>query len=115
LPEQDSFVFYIGTAYQCKDAGNTLGFVQNLRQALHINPTMKDLISQIGEQVKEQAEAPPPPTIQEQLTQETAKLKSIVKTMLSIGNTAQAAQILESYAQVNPTDPEIETLRRRIQ
>jgi len=44
LSESDAFVFCTGTAYACKDAGDILGFVRNLRAAVAVNPNMKDIV-----------------------------------------------------------------------
>ena len=111
LPEQDGFAFYAGQAYAAKDKNDTVGFIKNLRLALTVLPHMKDLIEEIGNQLKEEQNAP---TVHEQLSAETAKLKSIIYTMINTGNIEQAAQILESYTEINPTDPEIEKIRRML-
>ena len=108
LPEQDGFAFYAGQAYAAKDKNDTAGFIKKLRMALSILPHMKETIEKIGNQLKEEQNAP---TVHDQLAAETAKLKSVIYTMINTGNMEQAAQILESYREINPTDPEIEKIK----
>ena len=43
LPEQDGFAFYAGKAYECKDNGDTEGFLKNMEQAVEILPAMKEI------------------------------------------------------------------------
>jgi len=107
LPEQDGFAFYLGKAFECKDANDKTGYVQSLRQALKILPSMKDLVVLLGEELKKEESAP---TVHDQLAQETGRLKTIIYTMINTGNMGQAEQILESYKEVNPTDPEIQKI-----
>ena len=112
LPEQDGFAFYVARAFECKDASDKAGYIQNLRLALKILPNMKDIINSLVDKLKEEESAP---TAQAQLVSETNRLKSIIYTMINTGNMAQAAQILESYEQVNPTDPEIGKIREMVE
>ena len=108
LSEQDGFAYFAGRAYSCKDSGDTAGYAKNLRMALHMLPNMKDIITRLGNRLKlEQAATP----TRDRLLEESAKLKTIIYTMIDTGNREQAAQILESYTQVNPTDPEIEKIQ----
>ena len=112
LIEQDGFAFYIGRAFECKDENDTAGFAQNLRLSLKILPNMKDIITRLADKLKEEEAAPQ--SAQEMLTKETERLKSIIYTMINTGNMAVAAQILESYIEVNPTDPEISKIREMV-
>ena len=111
LTEQDGFVFYVGRAYECKDAGDIASAAKNLRLSLTILPDKKDIVSLIGDKLKEESSAP---SIQDQLNEQTGRLKSIIYTMINTGNIAQAAQILESYEQANPTDPEIGKIKEMV-
>ena len=115
LPEQDRFIYYSGQAFISKNKNDTADFARNIKMALRANRSMKDVIQLVGNQIKEQESTPPPPTAQDALTQETAKLKSIINTMIAVGNLSQAAQILDSYALVNPGDPDIETIKMKLQ
>ncbi|MCL2204082.1 MAG: glycosyltransferase [Defluviitaleaceae bacterium] len=114
LPEQDRFVYFAGCAFECRDKGDTAAFARYLRMALRANRGIKDIVQLLGEQLKEQEAAPPPPSPQDELAAETAKLKAIINTMIAIGNFGQAGQILETYAQINPTDPDIERIKEKL-
>jgi len=111
LPEQDGFAYYTGLAYEFKDKGDKINFAKNLKLSLKMLPGMKDIISRVVEEFKEEEAAP---SVHDQLAKETARLKSIIYTMINTGNNVQAAQILEGYALANPTDPEIDTIREKI-
>jgi len=54
LPAGDGFLYYAGTAYEHRDAGDTLGFVRNLHTALKINPHAGDIIRLIVGKVSEE-------------------------------------------------------------
>jgi len=111
LSEQDGFSYFAGRAYICKDNNDTAGYAKNLRTALKLLPNMSEIIARIGSRLKETEAAP---TVRDQLLQESAKLKTIIYTMINTGNKAQAAQVLESYGLANPTDPEIEKIREML-
>ncbi|MCL2187613.1 MAG: glycosyltransferase family 2 protein [Defluviitaleaceae bacterium] len=114
LAEHDKYIYYAGRAMECKKINDMAGVAKNLRMALRANSGARDIITLMGEALQESIAPAQPTGIQDELAQETAKLKSIIKTMIGIGNMEQATQILESYAQVNPTDPEIEVLRGKL-
>ena len=114
IPEQDAFTFYSGRAFECKDAGDTTGFVQNLRLALNVLPAMIDIITRVGNDLQDEVSAPLPPTVQDQFDNETGKLKTIIYTMINTGNLAQAEQILNSYVEINPGDPDIDKIKEMI-
>ena len=111
LPEQDGFAFFVGQAFECKDANDKAGYARNLRMSLEILPNLKDIVSKLVDKLKEEEAAP---TVHEQLAQESARLKSIIYTMINTGNMAQAAQILEGYKLANPTDPEIAKIEEMV-
>ena len=113
LPEQDSFTFFVGSALVSRDSNDTAGYASNLKHALRANPAMKGIIKLLTGKLVDQ-ESAAPTNVQEQLSKEVAALKSIIYTMINTGNLKQAAQILESYAEANPSDPEIEKLRAMI-
>jgi hypothetical protein len=113
LPEHDGFAYFTGRAFECRDADDQAGYALNLRKSLEILPYMEDKISKLAKALKEK-HAQAPPSVHEQLAKETSKLKSVIYTMVYTGNLAQAAQILEAYVEVNPTDPEIDKLRNMI-
>jgi len=110
LAEQDGFIFFVGSAFECKDIGDTAGFARNLRTALQIMPGMKDVVTLLGDKLKQEAASP-----RQQLDEETGRIKSIIYTMISTGNMAMAQQVLENYEQVNPEDPEISEIREKVE
>ena len=54
LIENDAFIYYAGTAYECKDINNILGFVTNLRTGVEIRPSMKDIVWLVVTQATEE-------------------------------------------------------------
>lgn len=51
----------------------------------------------------------------EQLERETAELKKAIVRLIYNGETSRAAQILASYEQINPSDPEIGSLKKMLE
>ena len=111
LPEQDAFAFFAATAFRYRDSGNTADFAAYLRKALKVLPYTKGIISLIGTRLKQQIEKP---TVHDELNKEITQLKDLLKIMINTGNKKEAALVLDSYAEVNPTDPEIPSLRESL-
>ena len=114
LLEHDGFTYFAGRAFECKDAKDTAGFARNLRMAIGIMPSMKDIITLLGEKIKSE-EGLNQGSVHDKLAQETGKIKSIIYTMINTGNMVLAAQVLDGYAQANPADPEIEKIRAMVE
>jgi hypothetical protein len=53
LPDSESFIYYAGTAFERKDAGDTLGYVRNLLTSVRINPHVGDVIGFLAGKVTE--------------------------------------------------------------
>ena len=120
LPERDSFFYFTGTAHSCKDAGDISGYVKNLGEAIKLAPQMKDTIKLVLERLQEQnqAQAPPPPTsmreLQAQLADEISNLKNIIFATIKSGNKQKAEYLINTYATINPKDPDIATIKEMI-
>jgi len=112
LSEQDQYIYFAAQGFICKDKGDAAGFARNMRMALRANRGMKDIIQRIGSQIKEQEEVPV--SANDQLAQEIAKLKAVFNTLILSGNKENAAAVLNMYMEVNPSDPDIENLKRQL-
>ncbi|MCL1989055.1 MAG: glycosyltransferase [Firmicutes bacterium] len=113
LTDKDQTTFYLGTAYEHKTTGNVADFAKYMRLALKASPQYKSTIQKITSTYLNQNEQPPK-TAQDQLQQEIASLKTLLYTMIDMGNTAQARQILAAYTQINPTDKDIATINKML-
>ncbi|MCL1989052.1 MAG: glycosyltransferase [Firmicutes bacterium] len=111
LVESDKTTFYLGTAYERKNAGNIADFAKYMRLALKTAPHYKDMIQQITENLQENLVLP---TIHDELQQEIANLKAVIYNMIQTGNKTQAQQIFETYVQINPTDGDIAKIRQML-
>jgi glycosyltransferase involved in cell wall biosynthesis len=110
LSNRDQVTFYAGTALLCKDNGDIAdGFIKNMDKVITIEPGLKNIVTLLCKEMLAQT-APPPPT----LTDEISSLKEIILSLITKGDKLKAAQILRSYAQINPADPDINEIKNRI-
>ena len=141
LPERDEFYYYAGTAYEKKEAGDLLGFVRNMRHAVKLSehireiaklilkrleeqviPTVqerpKNLQDQLLERLEEQIKPPEPvsqKSLQDQLKDEISNLKDIIYAAIKAGDRDKASMLIRSYAAINPSDPDIPTIKQMIE
>ena len=113
LPTEHIVAFYLGTAYEYKQEKKTADFAKYLRLALKFAPQYKQYIQKITSDLLE-THVEQPLQAQQQLKQETDRLKAIIYEMLNTGNLSQAQQIFETYAQINPADSDIPAMRKAL-
>ncbi|MCL1989054.1 MAG: glycosyltransferase [Firmicutes bacterium] len=101
LTNGEKTTFYLGTAYEHKNAGNIADFAKYMRLAIKIAPQYKNFIQKATGSLQNEIK---PPTAQEQLQQETADLKQLIQSLLNSGFVAPVKELLEVYAQINPAD-----------
>ncbi|MCL1986499.1 MAG: glycosyltransferase family 2 protein [Firmicutes bacterium] len=113
LPTEHIAAFYLGTAYEYKQEKKTADFAKYLRLALKFAPQYKQYIQKVTSDLLE-THVEQPMQAQQQLKQETDRLKAIIYEMLNTGNLPQAQQIFETYAQINPADFDIPAMRKAL-
>ncbi|MCL2603269.1 MAG: glycosyltransferase [Defluviitaleaceae bacterium] len=114
LPDRDRVTFYAGTAYICRDKGDIIeGFIKNMDRVITIEPDLKPIVKLVAANMMVQ-EPTPASAVNQEATDEIASLKEAIYTLIDKGDRLKAAQILKSYAQINPTDPEIKTIQEKI-
>ena len=127
LPEPDAFTYYANQALNYKKDGNTELYLRNLRFALKTNPVVKEVVTILTDRVKEELKEEDAKTgyvapadnknlsDAEQLVAEIANLKALLTTLINLGQTDRAGEILKMYQAINPTDPEITFLAKRVE
>jgi hypothetical protein len=119
LAEKDRVTFYAGTAFLCRDKGDIIeGFITNMDRVTSLDPELKTIVTLVAASmiVPEPTPEPPAPNpVKDQETaNEIASLKEAIYGLIDKGDRLRAAQILRSYAQINPTDPEIKSIQQLI-
>jgi len=112
LSEDDRFTFYVGHAYDSKDAGDTAEFARGLRLALRLRPSMKKMISKIGESLQQNMQQSN--AVSKEIAELRAAVKGMIVNFINMGDFASAAAALEIYAADNANDPDVEKLRATI-
>jgi len=112
LPERERLTFFLGNAYEAKSKGDTTKYINYLRKAQHVVPEMEATVKQLLFFSKQEVEAETPTkSASEQLEEEIKKLKSAIYALIYTGNHKKASEVLDSYEQINPTDPDILVIR----
>jgi len=114
LPETDRFVFYAYKAYERRDAGDIMGFVSGLRTALKKDPGMKEYVSAVKDGLETKKADYDAFSARSQLDREIAAMKDVIYSLIKNGDAKKAGQILAAYSQINPSDPELNTIRDMI-
>jgi len=110
LSQRDRFIYYAHKAYERKDRGDTLGFVSNLREAVKLDPSMRNVVMEVINSLEITKRSDAPGT----LSEETAALKGAIYELIKNKQLEVAAQILDKYALINPGDPDINVIRARL-
>jgi len=111
LQEKDRFTYFLGTAYEAKSNGDIIKYTSYLQKAQNVAPNMKSTIEQMLLFAKNEAPAKSASSPSDQLESEIAKLKSAIYALIYTGNNTKAAEVLDSYERMNPTDPDILVIR----
>jgi glycosyltransferase involved in cell wall biosynthesis len=116
LAEQDASTYFAGTAYECKDGGDTIGFLRNLKSALKVHPKIREITDILIERFQEQelAFGAEVEKLSDDMADVISELKAIIYAIINAGDLQQAAEILHAFEQLYPTDPEIESIRQTI-
>ena len=111
LPERGVFAYYVEKAYQCKEKNDDIGFFENLITAVKKDQSMNDIVAFINKKLKPPEPEPQPNA---KLDDEIKALKNAINVLIGTGKYEKANQIIISYEQINPTDPDIETMKNEI-
>ncbi len=113
LPGAYRFGYYMHKADMCLETGDQLGYVRRLREALHHNKSMRDMVSLLinrfkAHQSEKEIKAK---NARNELNQYTAALKKSIMQLIENNMFEKAKEVLVAYEQINPTDSEIEKLK----
>ncbi|MDR1704997.1 MAG: glycosyltransferase family 2 protein [Clostridiales bacterium] len=109
LPGRDRFIYFAKKAYERRAGGDIYGFASLLRDALKLDVSLKDVAVAA---IKSSADAEISPL--ERLKKEAAALKAAIYGLIDKNQIKTAARILEQYAKINPSDPEIAPIAAKI-
>lgn len=119
LPENDRAVYYAYKAYEFKNNGKFGEYISSLRKVLTEDDSLKEIVSLIIDKFKHEQEEKEnsgsiQSLLQSKLAEQFAAVKNAIIGLMDIKEYQKAAQILANYVELNPSDPEIEGMRKII-
>jgi hypothetical protein len=120
LAAQDTCVYYLNQAFENKDKDTAL-YARSLRMALSAYPALKDALKPLTDKLIEEFEQEETPdvageleTLNKELAEQAAGLKSVIIAMIDAGQLDEAAKYADIYTSMISGDPEMDFLKKRI-
>jgi hypothetical protein len=112
IPSEYKSVYYCHKASELLSQDNKAGYLSCLKDAVHADPMLKDLIKALGDNVKKEV------TKQQSQISEfdllALKVKKNIIKLIENGKTEEAQRTLASYEQINPKDTDITILKKKL-
>ena len=107
--------FYCSLAVKALERGDKSKYIEYLKIVIHLYPGFKKVIENLLDELQQSLESTSKPNdALSELEQYAAVVKTNIGKLIDSGQTNQAAELLYSYEQLCPSDPEITDLNNRI-
>ncbi len=112
IPSEYRSVYYCQKAAEMFEQNSKAEYLSCLKDAVHADPILKDLIKALGNKVKNE--------VKKQQTQMSEfdllalKVKKNIIQLIENGKTEEAERTLSSYEQINPKDTDIAILKKKL-
>ena len=114
LPMHLEVGYYCGLALQALEKEENSRYVEYLKKVLNLYPEWKDVIQILLDELQNSLVKEAKRTESSELEKYASIVKNNINQLIDGGRYEQAAEILKSYEQVYPADPEIAVLKDKL-
>ena len=107
--------WYCSLAEKCLDQGEKVRYVGYLKEVLRLLPEWKDIIQILLDDFQAKLDRSEKNTGLTEVEQYAAIIKKNISQLIAVGQHDQAMEILKSYEQLCPSDPEINAMKDQLQ
>ena len=111
LPANIQFALWMQQAALCKNAGDRVGWSERVKQAAEIYPPMISVIQAVLRKEANQQEIS---AISRELLQLAEQLKQQIRSLMTVGQTTEAQELVLALEQYVPQDVEVAELKEKL-